>query len=72
MSAAAYSVWGILLKYNPASRVAIYGFMNPVIGVLLSAVFLHEGGQAFSLKNLAALILVCAGVVIVNGKKEEA
>lgn len=72
VSAAAYSVWGILLKYNPASRVAIYGFMNPVIGVLLSAVFLHEGGQAFSLKNLAALILVCAGVVIVNGKKEEA
>ena len=52
--------------------MAIYGFMNPVIGVLLSAVFLHEGGQAFSLKNLAALILVCAGVVIVNGKKEEA
>ena len=43
--------------------------MNPVIGVLLSAVFLHEGGQAFSLKNLAALILVCAGVVIVNGKR---
>ena len=71
VSAAAYSVWGLLLKYNPASRVAIYGFMNPVIGVLLSALLLHEGGQAFSLKNLAALILVCAGVVIVNGKKEE-
>lgn len=70
VSAAAYSVWGILLKYHPASRVAIYGFMNPVIGVLLSAALLGEGGQAFSLKNLAALALVCSGIVIVNGGKD--
>ena len=37
LSAMAYALWGILLKYNPVSRVAIYGFTNPVIGVLLSA-----------------------------------
>ena len=35
LSAMAYALWGILLKYNPVSRVAIYGFTNPVIGVLL-------------------------------------
>lgn len=28
---------GILLKYNPVSKVAIFGFTNPVFGVLLSA-----------------------------------
>lgn len=66
VSAAAYTVWGVLLKYNPVSRVTIFGFMNPVVGVLLSALLLGEGGQAFSVRNLLALILVCAGICVVN------
>ena len=66
LSAAAYTVWGILLKYNPVSSVAIYGFCNPVMGVFLSALMLGEGGQAFQLKNLGALGLVCLGILIVN------
>lgn len=66
ISAAAYTVWGILLKYNPVSRVAVVGFMNPVFGVLLSALFLGETAEAFSVKNLASLALVCAGIFIVN------
>ena len=72
LSAMAYALWGILLKYNPVSRVAIYGFTNPVIGVLLSALLLGEGGQAFSTKNLLALLLVCTGIIVVNlWKKKE-
>ena len=72
LSAMAYALWGILLKYNPVSRVAIYGFTNPVIGVLLSALLLGEGGQAFSTKNLLALLLVCMGIIVVNlWKKKE-
>jgi drug/metabolite transporter (DMT)-like permease len=35
VSAVAYSLWGILLKYNPISRVAVFGFMTPVFGVIL-------------------------------------
>ena len=66
LSAVAYSVWGILLKYNPVSRVTIYGFANPVIGVLLSALLLGEVSQAFNLKNVVALALVSAGIFIVN------
>lgn len=66
ISAVAYTVWGLLLKYNPVSRVAVIGFMNPVFGVLLSAVFLGETGEAFSIKNLVSLILVCVGIYIVN------
>ena len=66
LSAAAYTIWGILLKYNPVSRVSIYGFTNPVVGVLLSAALLGEGGQAFSVKNLCALALVSGGIYIVN------
>ena len=72
LSAMAYALWGILLKYNPVSRVAIYGFTNPVIGVLLSALLLGEGGRAFSAKNLLALLLVCTGIIVVNlWKKKE-
>lgn len=68
ISAVAYTVWGILLKYNPVSKVSVMGFMNPVFGVLLSAVILGETAEAFNFKNLLALLLVCAGIYIVNSK----
>ena len=66
ISAGAYTLWGVLLKYNPVSRVAILGFINPVMGVLLSALFLGEGREAFSLTGVVALLLVSLGIVIVN------
>lgn len=66
ISAAAYTIWSILLKFNPVSRITVFGFMNPVIGVLLSAVLLGETGQAFRLSALGALALISAGIIIVN------
>ena len=71
ISAGAYTLWGVLLKYNPVSRVSILGFVNPVMGVLLSALFLGEGREAFSLTGILALLLVSAGVVIVNTAEKE-
>ncbi|MCD8089017.1 MAG: DMT family transporter [Clostridiales bacterium] len=71
VSAFAYSLWGILLKYNPVSKVAVIGFSNPVFGVILSAVLLGEKNQALSPLSLAALILVCIGIYIVNAKGKE-
>lgn len=68
ISAVAYTIWGLLLKYNPVSRVAVIGFTNPVFGVLLSALFLGEADEAFSIKNLVSLVLVCIGIYIVNAK----
>ena len=70
LSAGAYTLWSLLLKYNPLSRVAILGFMTPVMGVLLSALFLHEGGEAFSLRSLGALALVSIGIMIVNTEEK--
>ena len=70
ISAAAYSLWGILLKYNPVSRVAVFGFMNPVFGVFLSALLLGEKEQAGGLVSIVSLILVSAGIWIVNRVKE--
>ena len=66
ISAVAYSLWGILLKYNPVSRIAVFGFMNPVFGVILSALLLGENNHAFSLYGLAALVLVSLGIFLVN------
>lgn len=65
VSAVAYSLWGILLKHNPVSRVAVFGFMNPVFGVILSAWLLRES-DALGIKCLLALVLVCIGIYIVN------
>lgn len=73
ISAVAYTLWGTLMKYNPVSKVSIFNFLTPLFGVLLSAIFLGEVEQALQLNKLLALILVCAGIYIVNwapGKKE--
>ena len=71
ISAVAYSLWGLLLKYNPISKVAVFGFMNPVIGVLLSAVLLNEK-DSLGFSSIAALLLVCTGIYIVNKAPKEA
>jgi drug/metabolite transporter (DMT)-like permease len=70
ISAVAYSLWGLLLKYNPISKVAVFGFMNPVIGVLLSAVLLNEK-DSLGFSSIAALLLVCTGIYIVNKAPKE-
>lgn len=72
ISACAYTLWSLLLKYNPVSRVAVFGFVNPVIGVILSALLLHESNQAFSLVGLTSLVLVSAGIIIVNRPEKKA
>lgn len=66
LSAVAQTIWSALTRYNPVGRVAVYGFLNPVFGVLLSALFLREGQQAFTPYSLAALVLVCVGIFVVN------
>ena len=60
LSALAYSLWGILLKYNPVSRVSIYNFMTPVFGVLLSWLMLTEASRVSVLNVILSLVLVCA------------
>ncbi len=68
VSAVAYTLWGILLKYNPVSRVTVFGFMTPVFGCILSAVLLNESLSNSGIKIFFALILVSVGIIIVNLK----
>lgn len=66
VSAVAYTVWALLLKYNPVSNVAIYGFTNPIFGAVLSAIILRESGQTFGVKEIIALGLISLGIFMVQ------
>ena len=69
LSALAYSLWGLLLKYNPVSRVTVFNFMTPVFGVLLTMLFLPGENSAVAPWNLAiTLVLVCTGIFLLNFK----
>lgn len=67
LSSVAFTLWTQLLKYNPAGKIALFGFLNPVFGVITSGIFLGE--EFLNWQTLAALILVSIGILIVNKKK---
>ncbi|OAA83997.1 DMT family transporter [Clostridium ljungdahlii] len=64
LSAAAFSIWTVLLKYNKVGFISMFNFVIPVAGTILSSIFLGE--NIFNLENIAALVLVCIGIFIVN------
>lgn len=64
ISGAGYVLWALLMKNNPVSRIAVFGLVNPVVNVLLSA--LLNGEPLFEWKYIAALVLVCVGIWLVN------
>ena len=70
VSSVAYTLWGILLRNNDVSKISIFGFMNPVIGVALSALLLGETGQ-LGFRHIAALLLISAGIVAVNIREKK-
>lgn len=73
LSAIAYSLWSLLLKHNPVSRVAMFEFLIPVFGVIFSSVFLGERLQGTQLVTvMVALALIVVGTVVVYaGAREE-
>ena len=64
LSAVAFTLWTVLLKHNPVSLVAVFNFLVPIFGAVLSAVFLGE--SVLEWKNLLALALVCGGIAMVT------
>ena len=69
LSAVAYALWGILLKYNPVSKVTVFSFMTPVFGVLLSKIMLTETGNVSTLNVIIALALISIGIFTLNYQK---
>ena len=70
VSSVAYTLWGILLKSNEVSKISVFGFMNPVIGVILSALLLGEF-SSLGIRYVFALLLVSAGIITVNSGKHK-
>lgn len=70
LSAVAYALWGVLLKYNPVSKVTVYSFMISVFGVLFSTMLLEENSNVPIVNLIVAIILVSTGVIMLNYKKE--
>lgn len=70
LSAVAYALWGTLLKHNPVSKITIFAFMTPVFGVILSALMLNESGNVPPLNIVITLILISAGILLLNYKKQ--
>lgn len=70
LSAVAYTLWGMLLKYNDVSKIAAYGFMTPVFGCLFSALILNESLSGSWIKTVISLIFVSTGIIIVNTVKK--
>ena len=67
LSTYAFIIWTKLLKFNPAGKISVYGFMTPIFGVFLSGLLLGE--NVMTVQNVMGLALVCAGVLIVNSDK---
>ena len=56
LSAVAYSLWAVLLRVNPVSRVAVYTFLQPIFGVILSLLLVDRNSDAPLLRYAAALV----------------
>ena len=64
LSSVAFLLWTLLLKYNKVGKIAVFNFLIPIFGSILSAIFLNE--SIFNIKTFIALILVCIGIFLVN------
>jgi len=64
LSASAFLIWTALLKYNPVSKITIFGCSIPVFGVIMSSLALGE--QFWAVTTLCALACVSLGIIIAN------
>lgn len=62
-SVLAYSAYVWLLKVRPAAEVGTHAYVNPFVAVFLGSVF---GGEHITLLQIAGLIVILCGVVLIN------
>ncbi|WP_053957487.1 DMT family transporter [Inediibacterium massiliense] len=67
ISAGAFSLWTVLLKYNGVGKVTIYKFTTPLFGVMLSYIFLGE--RLLGLSVVLSIILVSISIIMINIEK---
>ncbi len=64
VSAAAFSLWYILVKYNQLTKMAVYRFLIPVCGTFLSAAILDS--ESLNGLTLLSLALVSVGILLTS------
>lgn len=64
ISATAFILWYMLLKFNKAGEISIYRLFIPVFGATLSAIFLK--GESFTANLIISLMLVISGILVLN------
>lgn len=67
VSAAAFSLWYVLIKYNQLTSIAVYRFLIPVSGTFLSAAIL--AGEHLTWVALLSLGLVSLGMILTSRGK---
>ena len=71
LSAIAYSLWGILLKHNPVSRITVFTCSTPIFGTILTILLMPGESNAVNPINLViTLILVSSGILLLNFQKQ--
>jgi drug/metabolite transporter (DMT)-like permease len=71
LSAAAYSLWGVLLKHNPVSKVTVFTCSTPIFGAILTMLLLpSESGNVNPINLIITLVLVSSGILLLNFKKQ--
>jgi drug/metabolite transporter (DMT)-like permease len=70
LSAIAYALWGILLKYNPVSKVTVFSFTTPIFGTVFSLLFLTESANVDPIFLVFTLVLVSGGIFLLNFQKQ--
>ena len=71
LSAVAFALWGVLLKFNPVSKVSIFSFSTPIFGTILSTLLLDEASNTHIVNLLITLALVSLGIFMLNYVKPE-
>ncbi len=71
LSAIAYSLWAMLLKSVPISKIAVFMFLQPLFGVILGIILVHQKMEIPAIQYIAALALVCGSIVIINYRPKE-
>ena len=63
-----YTAYTYLLHTVPVAKVATYAYVNPIVAVILSAVFLHESLHG---SQWIAMAIILVAVAIVTASKSE-
>jgi drug/metabolite transporter (DMT)-like permease len=66
---ASYLTWFWLIAYYPAGRLAAFSFLTPLFGLAAGGLLL---GDRISAAMVAAMLLVCFGIYLVNRRPADA